>query len=215
MKNKLIIVCICCLLNVYILCGQHYKTVDNWKEYVEELAAETDQQEHIETLYADLSYLSEHPLDLNQLTKEQLKRLPFLSDQQIEALLAYPERYGRIVSIYELKQIEALDWATLSLLLPFVTIGENIVEKRPIMVRNLFKYGENELLIRYDQCFQQKSGYSELSDSILQRYPNRYYLGESFYHSVRYTYTFDDRIQLGFVAEKDAGEPFAKAIHKG
>lgn len=74
MKNKLIIVCICCLLNVYILCSQHYKTVDNWKEYVEELAAETDQQEHIETLYADLSYLSEHPLDLNQLTKEQLKR---------------------------------------------------------------------------------------------------------------------------------------------
>ena len=215
MKSKLIIMCISCLLNVHILCSQHYKMVDNWKEYVEELAAETDQQEQIEALYADLSYLSEHPLDLNHLTQEQLKRLPFLSDRQIEALLAYPERYGKMVTIYELKQIEALDWATLSLLLPFVTIGENQVEKWPLTVSNLFNYGENELLIRYDQCFQQKSGYGELSDSILQRYPNRHYLGEPFYHSLRYAYTFDDRLQLGFVAEKDAGEPFAKPIHKG
>ena len=73
---------------MHILCSQHYKIVDNWKEYVEELAAETDQQEQVEALYADLSYLSEHPLDLNQLTQEQLKRLPFLSDRQIEELLA-------------------------------------------------------------------------------------------------------------------------------
>ena len=112
---------------MHILCSQHYRIVDNWKEYVEELAAETDQQEQVEALYADLSYLSEHPLDLNQLTQEQLKRLPFLSDRQIEELLAYPKRYGKMVTIYELKQIEALDWATLSLLLPFVTIGENQV----------------------------------------------------------------------------------------
>ena len=145
MKSKLIIMCISCLLNVHILCSQHYKMFDNWNEYVEELAVETDQQEQIEALYADLSYLSEHPLDLNHLTQEQLKRLPFLSDQQIEALLAYPERYGKMVSIYELKQIEALDWATLSLLLPFVTIGENQVEKWPLTVSNLFKYGKNEL----------------------------------------------------------------------
>ena len=84
MRSKLIIMCISCLLNVHILYSQHYKIVDNWKEYVEELAAETDQQEQVEALYADLSYLSEHPLDLNQLTQEQLKRLPFLSDRQIE-----------------------------------------------------------------------------------------------------------------------------------
>ena len=207
--------CISCLLNVHRIYSQQYRIVDNWKEYVEELAAETDQQEQIEALYADLSYLSEHPLDVNQLTREQLKRLPFLSDQQIEALMNYPKHYGKMVSLYELKQIESLDWVTLSLLLPFVTIGEEQVEKRPITVSNLFKYGKNELLIRYDQCFQQKSGYGELSDSILQRYPNRHYVGEPFYHSLRYSYSFEDRLQMGFVAEKDAGEPFAKAIHKG
>lgn len=31
-------------------------------EYVEELALETEDTERIESLYADLSYLTEHPL---------------------------------------------------------------------------------------------------------------------------------------------------------
>ena len=104
---------------------------------------------------------------------------------------------------------------TISLLLPFVYIGEIVVDKYPITVKNLFKYGSNTLQIRYDQCFQQKKGYSSYPDSILEYYPNRKYLGEPFYHSVRYTYELDDRIFGSFVAEKDAGEPFWNKHHKG
>ena len=84
-----------------------------------------------------------------------------------------------------------------------------------LTVKNLLKYGRNELQIRYDQCFQQKKGYGEQTDSILSLYPNRKYRGEPFYHSLRYSYTFEDRLQAGFVAEKDAGEPFWNAYHKG
>ena len=84
-----------------------------------------------------------------------------------------------------------------------------------LTVKNLLKYGHNELQIRYDQCFQQKKGYGEQTDSILLLYPNRKYRGEPFYHSLRYSYTFEDRLQAGFVAEKDAGEPFWNAYHKG
>ena len=47
------------------------------------------------------------------------------------------------------------------------------------------------------------------------KYPNRKYLGEPFYHSVRYSYEFDERIQFGLVAEKDVGEPFWNEYHKG
>ena len=68
---------------------------------------------------------------------------------------------------------------------------------------------------RYDKCFQQKKGYCSYPDSILQQYPNRKYLGEPFYHFLRYSYTFDDRLQWGMVAEKDAGEPFWNNHHKG
>ena len=90
-----------------------------------------------------------------------------------------------------------------------------IVDKRPITVKNLLKRGSNNLQIRYDRCFQQKKGYCSYPDSVLQQYPNRKYLGEPFYHSVRYSYEFDERIQFGLVTEKDAGEPFWNEYHKG
>ena len=215
MKRLFIILSIILLINSYYANSQIEYSVDKWMEYVEELALETEDTERIESLYADLSYLTEHPFDLNAVTEEQLKRLPFLSDRQIEQLLSYRKRYGNMVSIYELKNIEDIDFQTISLLLPFVYIGDNLVEKRLLTVKNLLKYGRNELQIRYDQCFQQKKGYGEQTDSILSLYPNRKYRGEPFYHSLRYSYTFEDRLQAGLIAEKDAGEPFWNAYHKG
>lgn len=154
MKRLFIILSIILLINSYYANSQIEYSVDKWMEYVEELALETEDTERIESLYADLSYLIEHPFDLNAVTEEQLKRLPFLSDRQIEQLLSYRKRYGNMVSIYELKNIEDIDFQTISLLLPFVYIGDNLVEKRLLTVKNLLKYGRNELQIRYDQCFQ-------------------------------------------------------------
>ena len=124
MKRLFIILSIILLINSYYANSQIEYTVDKWIEYVEELALETEETELIEILYADLSYLIEHPFDLNAVTEEQLKRLPFLSDRQIEQLLSYRKRYGNMVSIYELKNIEDIDFQTISLLLPFVYIGE-------------------------------------------------------------------------------------------
>lgn len=50
------------LINSYYANSQIEYTVDKWIEYVEELALETEDTERIESLYADLSYLIEHPL---------------------------------------------------------------------------------------------------------------------------------------------------------
>lgn len=121
--------------NRFIANSQIEYSVDKWMEYVEELALETEDTERIESLYADLSYLTEHPFDLNAVTEEQLKRLPFLSDRQIEQLLSYRKRYGNMVSIYELKNIEDIDFQTISLLLPFVYIGDNLLKNGCLRLR--------------------------------------------------------------------------------
>lgn len=215
MKRMFINLLVFLFINSYQLKSQTLYSVDKWMEYIEEMALETEDETRIESLYADLSYLVEHPFELNTVTEEQLKRLPFLSDLQIRELLEYRSRYGKMVTLYELKNVESFDLETISLLAPFVYIGEKTVDKRPITVKNLLKQGSNDLQIRYDQCFQQKKGYCSYPDSILQRYPNRKYLGEPFYHSLRYSYAFDERIQFGLVAEKDAGEPFWNRYHKG
>lgn len=215
MKRLLTTLLVYLFINSYNLNSQTIYSVDKWMEYIEEMASETEDETQIENLYSDLSYLSEHPFELNSVTETELKRLPFLSDQQINSLLAYRVKYGKLVTLYELKNVEGMDFSTISLLLPFVYIGDISVNKRPFSVKNMLKYGSNELQIRYDKCFQQKKGYCSYPDSILQQYPNRKYLGEPFYHSLRYSYTFDDRLQWGMVAEKDAGEPFWNNHHKG
>ena len=215
MKRLFIILSIILLINSYYANSQIEYSVDKWMEYIEEMASETEDEERIEALYTDLSYLIEHPFELNTVTEGQLKRLPFLSDLQIRELLEYRSRYGKMLTLYELKNVEAFDLETISLLVPFIYISEIIVDKRPITVKNLLKRGSNNLQIRYDRCFQQKKGYCSYPDSVLQQYPNRKYLGEPFYHSVRYSYEFDERIQFGLVAEKDVGEPFWNEYHKG
>ena len=213
--RKLIIWLITWLILSYHAYSQQIIAVDKWKEYVDNLADDAVGSEKLETLYTELSYLSEHPFDLNRVTEEQLSRLPFLSDKQVEQILHYRKRVRSFVSVYELKAIYGMDYATVELLYPFVYIGEKPVDKRKLSVKNMLKYGNNELILRYDNCFQQKSGYQSYPDSVLQKYPNRKYLGEPFYSSLRYSYRFDERLMWGFVAEKDAGEPFWTDRHKG
>lgn len=89
MKRLFITLLVYLLINGYNLNSQNIYFVDKWMEYIEELAIETEDEERIESLYADLSYLTEHPFDLNSVTETELKRLPFLSDRQIRSLLAY------------------------------------------------------------------------------------------------------------------------------
>lgn len=207
------------LIFLFITCyntyAQEYKKTDNWMTFVEELAEETEDPEQIEVLFNELSYLSEHPFELNSVEESELRKLPFLSDYLIGQLISYRKRYGHFMSVYELKNIDGFDQQTIALLLPFVAIKEYTFENIPITTHNLLKKGSNELRIRYDQGFQQKKGYQSFPDSILEKYPNRKYLGEPFYHSLHYSYSFDNRIQVGIVAEKDAGEPFMKDVHKG
>ena len=203
------------LTTCYDIYSQEISSVDKWEEYIEELFEDTEENpESLEKLYNDLSFLSENPINLNKATVEQLQQIPFLSEMQIINILDYQKKQREFVSIYELKNIPFLDMETIELILPFVFVGE-IDKNRPVTAKNLLKYGMNELMLRYDRGLNEKKGYKEFSDSILDKYPNRKYVGEPFYTSLRYSYSFDNRIQMGLVTEKDAGEAFWNNRHKG
>ena len=215
MRKLLITWLITMFISCYNTFCQEITSVEKWREYIEDLMEDSEENpESIEKIYDDLSYLTENPINLNKTTVEELKQIPFLSDIQIINILDYKKQQGEIVSIYELKNIRFLDMETIELILPFIFIGE-IDKTRPFTAKNLIKYGKNELMLRYDKGLNEKSGYKDFPDSILQKYPNRKYVGEPFYTSLRYSYTFDNRLQMGIVAEKDAGEAFWNDSHKG
>ena len=100
MKRMFINLLVFLFISSYQLKSQTLYSVDKWMEYIEEMASETEDEARIETLYTDLSYLAEHPFELNTVTEEQLRRLPFLSDLQIQKLLEYRSHYGKMVTLY-------------------------------------------------------------------------------------------------------------------
>lgn len=192
---QLLIICISVLLPVDKLFSQVYSTMDS-EEIIEQLSTDEEEEgKSVENRLEELSGLRVHPLNINAITKKQLEQFPFLSDVQIENLLFYLYVTGGMQTIYELQLIEELDRQTIQYLLPFVYLGERIKQTSTPSLKNMLKYGKNELLTRFTIPFH-------------PRKEEKSYLGALFYHSLRYGFHYKDRLYFGLTAEKDLGEPF-------
>ncbi|HET7732758.1 MAG TPA: helix-hairpin-helix domain-containing protein, partial [Paludibacter sp.] len=183
----------------------------------EQYTAESEETIDYDSFFEDLMFCAQNPINLNQATREQLEKLPFLSDIQIENIVSYVYESGSMQTIYELQLVEGLDMTDIRRMLPFVNVGEAIDQARKIYWQDLLKYGKNELYFRLDKGLETKEGYQFLpeEDPKSAEANSNNYLGNSFYHSLRYKFHFKDRIQFGFTAEKDAGEQFWGTTHKG
>ena len=178
------------------------------EEVLEDLSVNNDINNSVNSLnweneLEELSNRLQEPVNLNSATREQLEQFPFLSDIQIEHLLAYIYIHGQMETIYELQLVEELDRQTIQYLLPFVCI--KAINNEPAfrwktMLKDAGRYGKNEVLTRLDIPFYKRKGYEHT------------YLGPSVYNSVKYTFRYRDQLYAGGVAEEDAGEPFA-ALH--
>lgn len=183
----------------------------------EQYTAESEDEIDYETFYEDLMYCSQNPINLNITTREELQRLPFLSDNQIESVQAHIYQYGQLHTIYELQLIEGLDMTDIRRMLPFVIIGEATEDFKKIYWHDLLSHGKNELFLRFDKGVETKEGYQFLpeEDENISNVNSKNYLGNSVYHSLKYRFHFKERVQVGFTAEKDAGEQFFGKTHLG
>ncbi len=174
-----------------------------FEDNLEELAEEGEEDYRWEDELHQLSLRMQEPLNLNEATRLQLREFPFLTDIQIENLLAYVYLHGQMQTLYELQLVEEMDKRTIELLLPFVCVQtvEDKNEKYPPL-NTVLKHGRHEVLTRMDLPFYTRKGYA------------KNYLGPSAYHSLRYAFRHGDHLQAGITAEKDAGEPMF-ALHNG
>ena len=183
----------------------------------EQYTAESDDAIDYDTFYEDLLLCAQSPINLNKTSREELERLPFLSDIQIENILFYVYKSGPMKTIYELQLINGLDMTDIRRMLPFVLIGEADKSKQKIYWSDLLKHGKNELDFRLDKALETKDGYQSLSQeetNLTQSNANNY-LGNDIYNSLKYRFYYKDRVLAGFTAEKDAGEQFWGSAHKG
>lgn len=171
----------------------------------EQYTAETGDEIDYETFYNELITLTEEPVNLNKADREELEKLLFLNDLQIENILYYIYKFGTLNTIYELQLIDGLDMTDIRRMLPFIKI--ETIEKKPsaLNIHDITKYGKNEIHFRLDFGAPLKKGYMAVSDEYPDSIP---YEGPPFYNALKYKYHFKDRIYAGVTFEKDAGEAF-------
>lgn len=97
-----------------------------WETLYAQLLEQDDEAgQSDEETYELLSELAEHPIVLNQATREDLERIPFLSETQIEELIAYITQYHGMRTMGELSLIESLDGLRRALLPYFLLLTDD------------------------------------------------------------------------------------------
>lgn len=185
-----IILCITFLLALTALSAQKINTTLPLNRIIQDIyetAIENDADIDFEELEENLLTLAEQPVNLNTATEKQLQQLPFLSQEQIDAVLLYA--YQReLYSLYELQLIPALKPYDIRNMLPFVCVQPR-TDRQPFYWKESFRNAKHKLTLRTD----------------MRDIGNKEY--DPFYISLKYL--FDAKhLQFGCSMERDPGEPW-------
>ena len=146
-----------------------------------------------EDIEEELLSIADNPMDLNTVTQEELSRLMFLSDEQIDAILMYQYEHG-FKEIYELQLIDCLKDYEIRNLLPFVKVDSLEVQGfrssggKKIYFREVFHYAKHEMTLRMDA--------RNIED----------FEGDPMYGKLRYRFNYRNRVQAGVSVLRRQGD---------
>ncbi|MCR5078253.1 MAG: helix-hairpin-helix domain-containing protein [Prevotella sp.] len=190
--KQLLLTCLLTLASLTLNAQQTYE----WEKYLDALyMAEDEAEQDKEEAFEVLSELATNPISLNTATREDLERIPFLTDEQIEELMAYVYQYHGMRTLGELAMIESLD-ATRRQLLPFFVYLSTQEERHYPALRTILRKGQHTLMLTGYVPFYQRQG------------DRNGYLGYPYAHSFRYSFRYGDYLQAGLTGAQDPGEPF-------
>ncbi|MEE4115181.1 MAG: hypothetical protein V2I37_03380 [Marinilabiliaceae bacterium] len=145
---------------------------------------------YIEELGEELYSLIEKPVNINSRSYEEISRLFFLTEFQVNSLLNYTLKNGALISLHEINYITGFDKELLALMSPFVVVQKRTETRYPgkarLSVLNSLIYSSRDTVT-----------YSGLPLKFVNR--SSYEKG---------------RIKLGFSYEKDMGETFLYEKYK-
>ena len=172
----------------------------------QELFAEIQSDEvPYEDLYETLLQYYQTPINLNTATREELRSLLLLNENQITTLLNHRQANGDLLSVYELQSIEGYDLRSITRILPFVSVlSSNANASRGKLWQRIAREDNNALYLRYERVLQQRQGYTPPTN--YQGQPTTRYLGSADKLLIRYRVSHTKDFSLGFSLEKDAGE---------
>ncbi|TXB65136.1 helix-hairpin-helix domain-containing protein [Vicingus serpentipes] len=190
---------------------QKNEIIEQRVEYLVDNAEESDVD--YTTIFEQLSFFYDRPLNLNRAKLIELKELSLLTDFQINNLLSHIEENGKLMTLEELQTIDGFDKSTIQFILPFVKVTSN-VDSPQLSFNELLNNGTNQLFVRYQQIIEEKKGFSDITDSALTASPNSRYFGNEARIFTRYKYNYGNYLSFGVTAEKDPGEDFFNGTQK-
>jgi hypothetical protein len=173
--------------------GQDIRVEDVLEDVYSQLAEDGDWS--YEDIEEELLSIADNPMDLNRVTGEDLSRLMFLSDEQIDAILMYQYQHG-FREIYELQLIDCLKDYEIRNLLPFVEVkGDSLgVQEfrssggKKMYFREVFHYAKHEMTLRVDA--------RNIED----------FDGDPMYGKLRYRFNYQNRVQAGVSVLRRQGD---------
>lgn len=179
---------------VLSLCAQ---SSTDWQEVLRDwMTVEDVDETYGEETMELLEDLADTKLNINQVTREQLEQLPFLSAQQVEDIMLYLHRYGVMRTLSELQMIPSIDRDTRLLLACFVEAGPQLERTSHLNLETVRKYGKQTLMLTAKVPAYQRHG------------DRNGYVGYPYRHTLRYQFAYSDRVKFGLTGAQDAGEPF-------
>lgn len=182
--------------------------VENITDQLENIAQTTDLNLDYSDLIEEYLYYSKEPININGPDNRRLIEMNLINEVQLRNLNNYILKYGELFSVYELKSIPGFDVQTIKNIFPFiVTSATKKAEK--LNFKDVFKYGNHQFILRYQQVLEPSIGYETPIDSSIYK-PGSAYLGPPQKYYFRYGFNYKNKARIGFTLEKDAGELFSK-----
>ena len=189
MKRRIEIVILLVLFCVSTIYSQSFSLEDILEDIYNELSEEGEVP--LEEVQEELLELASYPINLNQTTADELNKLRFLSDEQIDAILLYQYQHP-FQDIYELQLIDCLKDYEIRNMLPFVEVKPipypSLKLGEKMYFREVFHYANHEMTLRMDA--------RNIED----------FEGDPMYGKLRYRFNYRNRVQAGVTAMMAAGD---------
>jgi hypothetical protein len=188
--------------------SQIYKRTEiDIETFVEDLFSQQVEEIDYGELYENLLQVYINPVNLNSTNAEELQALYILNPIQINGFLDYREKFGPLISLYELQAIPGFNLETIYRLLPFVIL-ENGEEKsnQPITER-IIQEKNAYLMIRHRNIRETRRGFTA-PDTLQNGRISSRYMGDPHDLYARFRMQHVKDFSLGFTLDKDAGEEF-------
>lgn len=194
--------------------------VEDYLAYVDALQEESENEVERYNWLEELEEIHRNPIDINTADRSTLLDLHFLSDEQVDSLLAKRDRYvGGFRSLGELMSVRQLsyrDRAWLSQLVRFKELPRPVLPdslrstapssyKTDYDQRNKWYGGTYDIIATAEVPLYQRAGFYDYNSD---NYPRKMFTGYNFGHTLRARYNWRSRVKYGATVQEDVGERF-------